>query len=261
MTDNSTNDRLVVRRLTDRAQLAALLGREPVNPVDDVHDADAMAAALADRTDVDRRVFGLVDADDPTRTRTVVWVALTVGVPTSLVELTDDRPPTDPARADTAVFWSIWNDDLATPGAGTGVDLIVGAVELLSDELPHLSTFVTLSPAPGFREWLDRSGVDGSGVDGTALGPSGLASAGARYLTSLDDEGRPLDRVARFHLRNGARVWRVLPGADPSARGRTRSYGLMVNYRYAPEDREANRAALRRGEVAVGDQVRAHLDR
>lgn len=221
-----------------------------MNPVDDPGEA-AIEAALEDRTDVDRRVFGLVPADDPRRTRTVVWVALTVGIPSSLVELTDDRPPTDPGRADTAVFWSIWNDDTATPGAGTGVDLIEGAVALLRDELPRLSTFVTLSPAPGFRDWVGRQ----------EHRPVDLEAAAARYLTTLDEEGRPLDRVARFHLRNGARLWRVLPDADPSERGSRRSFGLMVNYRYEPEDRAANRESLRRGSVAVGDGVAALLDR
>ena len=251
MTARTSTDRLVVRRLVERDHLADLLRREPVNPVDDGGDTEVFERALADRTDVDRRVFALVGADDERRTRTVVWVALTVGVPTSLVELTDDRPPTDPEEADTAVFWSIWNDDTDTPGAGTGIDLIEGAVDLLRSELPRLATFVTLSPAPGFREWVLRQGPR----------PAELAPAAARYLTALDGSGRPLDRVARFHLRNGARLWRVLPDADPSTRGRDRSFGLMVNYRYEPEDRAANRAALGHGEVVVGDDVAALLDR
>lgn len=259
MTTPPSADRLVARRATERAELAALLRREPVNPVDGAEDPAVFERALADRTDVDRRVFVLVHPDHPEHPRTVVWVALTVGVPSSLVELLDDRPPTAPTDADTAVFWSIWNADRDVPGTGTGVDLILGAAELLRDELPQLSTFVTLSPAPGFRRWLEQRSADGAApVDPSDAGA--LCTAAAEYLTSRRPDGRPLDAVARFHLRNGARLWRLDPGADPSDRGRQRSHGLMVNYRYEPEDRVANRRLLDEGGVAVGEAVGALLE-
>jgi hypothetical protein len=60
---------------------------------------------------------------------------------------------------------------------------------------------------------------------------------------------------------NGARLLRVLPGADPSPQGMERSWGVMANYRYAAEDRAANRAALAAGRPAIGDEVAALLDR
>jgi malonyl-CoA decarboxylase len=252
-------DRLVVRRATDRAELAALLRREPVNPVDGAQDPEVFERALSDRTDVDRRVFLLVRPDDPGRPRTVVWVALARGVPSSLDELTDDRPALDPAEADTAVFWSIWNADSNVEGVGTGADLILGAAEQLREELPQLATFITLSPVPGLRRWLEERAAAGEDpVDPDD--PHALSVAAARYLTSFRDDGRPLDGVARFHLRNGARLWRIDPGADRSERGMQRAFGLMVNYRYDPEDRAANRAALDRGEVAVGDAVAPLLE-
>jgi malonyl-CoA decarboxylase len=228
--------------------------------VDEGGDPEVFERALADRTDADRRVFALVRPDRPDHPRTVVWVALTRGVPSSLVELLDDRPALDPNTADTAVFWSIWNADRDVAGSGTGADLIVGAAEQLRTELPQLRTMVTLSPAPGFRRWLDAAADDGSApVD--VEDPAALAAAAARYLTARRPDGRPLDAVARFHLRNGARLWRLNPGADPSTRGAARSYGLMVNYRYEPEDRTANRELLARGDVAVGDAVRPLLGR
>jgi malonyl-CoA decarboxylase len=40
------------------------------------------------------------------------------------------------------------------------------------------------------------------------------------------------DPVAKFHIRNGARILRVIPNADNSERRRTQSYGNMVNYQY-----------------------------
>ena len=252
---------LVVRRLTDAAQLRALLHREPVNPVDDLDDPDAVEQALGVRTGSDRRVFGLVHPEHPERVRTVVWVALTHGVPDSLVPLTDGAPSSaagpDVDSADTAVFWSIWNDDRTVEGVGRGGDLIEGAAELLRAEHPGLSTMVTLSPAPGLRDWANAA--ERVEVAPDPLDRAAVATAAARYLTALDERGRPIDPVARFHLGNGARLWRVVPDADPSPRGRSRSFGLLVNYRYEPEDRAANRAELDARRIALGDQVRELL--
>lgn len=242
-----------VRRLADMGRLADLLRREPVNPVDDADDPAAFERELRDRSDVDRRVFELVDASRPGFPRTVVWVALTVGVPGSLVDLTDDRPAIAPHRADTAVFWSIWNVDSAAAGRSAGRDLIEGSVDLLRAELPGLTTFVTLSPVPGLRSWItDRAP---SGSRSGERRPARLQELAAKYLTTLDAAGRPLDPVARFHLGNGARLWRVLVDADPTERGARRSYGVMANYRYEPEDRSANREQLRDGVVVVSPEV------
>lgn len=268
----SGRDRHVeVRRLTDRDLLAALLRREPVNPVDDAEDPSVFDRALSDRTDVDRRVYGLVDPTAPDHPATVVWVALTRGVPRSLDALTDDREPLRPSESDTAAFWSIWNvaDETAERAGGArppgGRDLIEGAVQLLLDELPSLRTFVTLSPIPGLRRWI-ASLPDSD----RALHPSdhhrqevheapdlALEQLAARYLTTLGDDGRPLDAVARFHLGNGARLWRVNSAADRSARGAERSHGMMANYRYLPEDRRENLRMLGNGTVAVSDDVAA----
>ena len=55
----------------------------------------------------------------------------------------------------------------------------------------------------------------------------------------------PLDRVARFHLSNGARIERLNFLADNSAPGLRQSFGMMVNYRYKPGDIEANHEAFK----------------
>jgi malonyl-CoA decarboxylase len=59
----------------------------------------------------------------------------------------------------------------------------------------------------------------------------------ARYLLVEHAEGRPrraLDPVAHFHLSNGARLERIVPGADTSEKGAKESATLMVNYLYDP---------------------------
>jgi len=92
-------------------------------------------------------------------------------------------------------------------------------VEDLSRELPQLTTFVTLSPVPGLRRWLDAEGL----APGTAEAQRQMA---ARYLlTATRPSGRPKDPVARFHLRNGAMLRDIHAGADTSERGMAQSGG------------------------------------
>lgn len=52
----------------------------------------------------------------------------------------------------------------------------------------------------------------------------------ARYLMRERRRSLALDPVANFHLRNGASVWRINWKGNLSERGRTASYGMMVNY-------------------------------
>ena len=235
---------LIVRRLDPVDPiLHELGGREPVNP-------PTAATSLERRIADDRRVFVVQHPSRPEAILSVVWVALTRGVPGRLDEvLSSNLPVLDPSAADTAVFHSIWKVEERRASRGSGRDLIEGAADALRAELPHLQTFVTLSPVPGLRAWVDAQRLDHE--------PAGdeLASLGARYLTSLDESGRPIDPVARFHLSNGARLWRVNPDGDPSALGLDRSFGLLANYRYLPEDRAANRTLLADGTVPTGESV------
>jgi hypothetical protein len=57
-------------------------------------------------------------------------------------------------RPKIATFYSISNAIKGLAGVGLGEHLIKEAVKLLRQELPSLQMFVTLSPIPGFRKWL-----------------------------------------------------------------------------------------------------------
>lgn len=59
-----------------------------------------------------------------------------------------------------------------------------------------------------------------------------LTKLATRYIVLEKHRGKPLDRVARFHLGNGASVHRINFGADLSRKGIQNSFGMMVNYRY-----------------------------
>ena len=134
-------------------------------------------------------------------------------------------------------------------------------VEEISREFSRLSTFVTLSPVPGFANWLARerrsenpillpedlnalSALDQPGwwQDGVAeqLEEPLRRAAATYFLSAKGRGGLPLDPVARFHLGNGARLEQLDFLADLSEKGLTQSHGLMVNYQYDLDDIEKN---------------------
>ena len=239
-----------VRRVTPAEPadvLQRLAEREQVHPMDGRAD-------LADRLDEDRRCFVLEHPALPGRPLNVVWVALWHGVAGDVAQVLDRTAPTaDPVSADTAVFYSIWNVEPGAQGLPGGRRLLEGAVDALHRELPGLTAFVTLSPIPGFRAWWDAA------HPGQAPPGDALLSDCARYLTTQREPGRPIDPVARFHLRNGARLLGLHRHGDTSTRGIDRSYGVMANYRYEPEDRASNRDSLRAGRVAVSPEIERWL--
>ena len=62
----------------------------------------------------------------------------------------------------------------------------------------------------------------------------------AYYLLRARRGNEPIDPVARFHLRNGARLERINWLGDSSKTGIERSAGLTLNYRYRLNDLERN---------------------
>ncbi len=77
------------------------------------------------------------------------------------------------------------------------------------------------------------------------------------YFLERRPAGDPIDPVARFHLRNGARLERINWLGDTSANGLRQSAGLMVNYSYVVDDIEKNHEAyMQRGAIAMGPEVR-----
>lgn len=193
-----------------------------------------------------------------------VEVALTREIPSAIAPiLMARREPVQPERATTAVFYSISNCQRGLAGITFGHFLIKQVVEEISRELPRLSTFVTLSPAPGFAAWLDqeRAKTDSSLLSPhdretlTILDSDGwwqlpdrrekveepiLRAAAHYYLHARNRRGLPVDPVARFHLGNGARLEQLNFLGDGSQNGIRQAYGLMVNYLYEIDDIEKN---------------------
>jgi malonyl-CoA decarboxylase len=244
--------------------------------VHEIHDWDDLRRRLQP---ADRRCFAFVHPQMPDEPLIFVEVALTTGIPGRIDGLlARDREPIDPGAADTAVFYSISNTQRGLRGISFGSFLIKQVVEDIVRDLPNLRSFVTLSPLPGFADWLgerfreeayDRDGPlhllerpdwseDAAARD--AIEPV-LAAAVAVYLAETKDAaGRPLDPVARFHLGNGARLERINVHADLSPKGLTQSHGVMVNYLYDLSSIEAHHEAYaNKGEVAMSRAVRKLL--
>jgi malonyl-CoA decarboxylase len=211
-----------------------------------------------------------------------VEIALTSGIATALPPLLDAKAPdVDLEHAETAVFYSISNCQRGLAGVNLGTALIKQVVESLRRDLPQLHRFVTLSPIPGFRGWLENELTDGGArlragerdllpaeparvlarLESTdwetdeAIEPVLLALT-ARYLTTSEN-GRVLDPVANFHYSNGAAIERINWLADPSATGWARSFGLMANYLYENDSiAERAEAYAASGDIAASHNVR-----
>ena len=70
------------------------------------------------------------------------------------------------------------------------------------------------------------------------------------YLTQL--RGKQHDPVAAFHFSNGARLESIDSFANLRPYGLRESFGVMVNYRYIPQDLEENHERfVRSGEISV----------
>jgi malonyl-CoA decarboxylase len=238
---------------------------------------------LKNRLDSDRRCYAFFHPSMPAEPLIFLEVALTTGIAEDLPKLLDQSAPDlDPERADTAVFYSISSCQPGLAGVNLGNALIKEVVEQLNVDLPNIHRFVTLSPIPGFRRWLEselaeerlserersllpaapervraRLADEDWGSD-EAIKPALLALC-ARYLTARVD-GRAPDPVANFHFANGASLERIDWLADPSPSGRSSSAGLMANYLYEP-DKIAQHAEqyAREGEVAVSGVIRELL--
>ena len=76
-------------------------------------------------------------------------------------------------------------------------------------------------------------------------------TACAVYLLTAKRNREPLDSVARFHLKNGARLERINWMGDASPQGMKQSAGLMANYVYEPDDLQKNHETYARSGAVV----------
>ncbi len=190
----------------------------------------------------DRRAFGFFHPSLPNEPIIFVEVALTSGMASSIQTLLDSEPEVPNEATDNAIFYSITNCQAGLRGISFGSFLIKQVTAELQAELPQLHTFSTLSPLPGFAAWLETEADEHGPID---VGSRAVVEAAcARYLVCARHDNLPVDPVARFHLRNGARIERLNWHGDTSDKGHAESHGMLVNYRYSDQDLEANHDSL-----------------
>jgi malonyl-CoA decarboxylase len=243
---------LVLRRINWNTPANIL---EKIIEYEAVHAIDSWESLRLRLLPEDRQCFAYFHPCMPDEPLIFVEVALTRGIPGNIqAVLAQDRALTPAQDMDTAVFYSISNCQKGLRGISFGNALIKHVVEDLSTSLPQLKTFVTLSPVPGFRKWLDPLLDTLPEAEATALvaaiaqpgdrgdkGHDMLRAFIAQYLVNEKREnGSPADPVARFHLGNGAIIQDVHAGADRSPNGQAQSYGAMVNYLYDPVQIDRN---------------------
>ncbi len=227
-----------------------------------VHQIDDFEALRRRLAPPDRRCFAFFHPSMPAEPLIFVEVALTTGVPGSIADLlSEDRDPITAEVATTATFYSISNCQKGLAGISFGNLLIKQVVTELSQEFPHLATFITLSPIPGFVSWLTSQEANGEVGAVDELSDEVISGLVARYLmTAKTQDGRVRDPVARFHLGNGAEVHKIHLRADLSENGMQQSRGTMVNYHYDLDRSEQNHEAFAsRGEIAASHEVEALL--
>lgn len=250
---------LILKRIdftTSPAVLEKLIRFEAVHQIHGWRD-------LRRRLESDGRCYGFFDPAFPGEPIIFVETALVRGMSARVQPLIDPDAAIRPVEtADSAIFYSITKCEEGLRGLPFGGFLIRQVVEELRAELPHLKRFATLSPVPTFRAWLGQAADSaGSSDEASTLRyllnklnePKWIEDDGvleelkqtlvplcAYYLLRVKNGAEPMDPVARFHLRNGARLERINWLGDISAAGIGRSATVMANYLYRPPSLERN---------------------
>ncbi|MBA3479551.1 MAG: malonyl-CoA decarboxylase [Lautropia sp.] len=131
------------------ALLERLIKHEAVHAIDGWND-------LRRRLEPDRRCFAFMHPVLQGEPLIFVEVALLKEVPASIAPLLYRGTPevAAPLKFKVAAFYSISNCQPGLRGINLGNFLIKRVAEQLSTEFPSLKTFCTLSPVPGFSDWL-----------------------------------------------------------------------------------------------------------
>lgn len=259
-------------------ELVRLTWNEPAVLLEKLIDYEAVHEIsswddLRNRLDSDRRCYAFFHPSMPDEPLIFVEVALVNGMAVSIQELLDEQAPAaDPNDTDTAIFYSITNTQRGLQGIRFGGFLIKRVADHLARDLPNLKTFATLSPVPGFVNYVktlsdekeqmfmsDRERPEFAKTTGkrnlrdlittngwyqkfhdAAIVKEILLRVCAYYLVLEKRGTRALDPVADFHLNNGASLEYIHWSGDVSDKGIGQSAGIMVNYLYKLGEIERN---------------------
>ncbi|EOY28789.1 Malonyl-CoA decarboxylase family protein isoform 1 [Theobroma cacao] len=127
--------------------LEKIVAYEAVHPISNLID-------LKRRLGVGRRCFGYFHSAIPGEPLIFIEVALLKAVAQTIQEVLWDHPPILESEATCALFYSISSTQPGLAGINLGKFLIKRVITLVKRDMPHISVFATLSPIPGFMQWL-----------------------------------------------------------------------------------------------------------
>ena len=200
--------------------------------VHEINSWDDLRARLAPN---DRQCFAFFHPLIPEDPLIFVEVALTNQIPESIESVIKiDRDEIEYKQINTAVFYSISNCQDGLAGISFGNFLIKKVAHKLKQEISTLDKFVTLSPVPGLMRWMEnKAPVTYENCINKIDDDENLLKKTFLYLTKSNREDNlPNDPVARFHLGNGAILYKINLNGDPSEKGMAQSHGIMINYLY-----------------------------
>jgi malonyl-CoA decarboxylase len=267
--------------------LEKLIQHEAVHAIDGWDD-------LRRRLQPDRRCFAFFHPQLPNEPLIFVEVALLPEIPSVITPLVDKKAETvdQVNQFKVAAFYSISNCEPGLRGVSMGNFLIKRVAVQLKAEFPSLKTFVTLSPIPGFIDWLAAGATFGDAVSTDSFKPA-IKLARDQALAILDLEAKSWSErlsagwhpdqssekeknallclvsiylglgsatragnpVAKFHLGNGAKLHQINWAGDLSRKGLRQSAGLMVNYLYDLANVEENHERFAKGEIVYSKAV------
>ena len=267
--------------------LEKLIKHEAVHAIDGWDD-------LRRRLQPDRRCFAFFHPQLPNEPLIFVEVALLPEIPSVITPLVDKKADTvdQVNQFKVAAFYSISNCEPGLRGVSMGNFLIKRVAEQLKAEFPGLKTFVTLSPIPGFMDWVSAGAGFSDAVSAERFKPA-LRAARDQAMTQLNldakswserlsagwhpDEASQKEKdallclvsmylglgsaaregnpVAKFHLGNGAKLHQINWAGDLSRKGLRQSAGLMVNYLYDLGNVEENHERFASGEIVYSKAV------
>ena len=259
---------------TKAAVLERIISYEKVHKIKDMTD-------LKRRLDEDRRFYAYFHPVLPDEPLIFVQVAFTQGLASSVQDIIKPITPNQP-KADTATFYSISNCQQGLTSVTLGNFLIKRVVYEIQQENPKIKHFGTLSPLPGFAEWVNyieenklRSILGSEDYEKVKFLRSTDIKIGdpriiehkkiikkltIHYLIKEKVNDKPVNAVTRFHLGNGASIENIVINGNISDYGYNESFGIMVNYIYHLDKLEKiHEEYISNHQISYSDKIKKYV--
>ena len=259
---------------TKAAVLERIISYEKVHKIQDMTD-------LKRRLEEDRRFYAYFHPVLPDEPLIFVQVAFTQGLGNSVQDLIKPMMANEP-KADTATFYSISNCQQGLMRVTLGNFLIKRVVYEIQQENPKIKHFGTLSPLPGFAEWVNyleenklRSILGNEDYEKVKFLRSADIKIGdpriiehkkiikkltVHYLIKERVNNKPVNAVTRFHLGNGASIENIVINGNVSDYGYQESFGVMVNYIYHLDKLEKiHEEYISNHQISYSDKIKKYV--